>query len=161
MAKASSRAFVRMSPRKPHNQWKKVSKGFTKGYKTVVKQVLSRGNKFLRQNIPVSSGRLRDSYKGRMSVNTALNAVINIETTVPYARFVDKGAAPSAGRYVPILDRRIRSGFHPGQRAVNYIKKTENQMQLEANTRLRKLFKKTNKQMRRHFPKGRKAAVVR
>jgi len=160
MARGSNRAFVRMSPRKPGQKWKKVSKSFTKGYKTVVKQVLTRGSKFLRQNIPVASGRLRDSYKGRSSVNTRLNAVINIETTVPYARFVDQGTAPSVGRYVPILDRRIRTGFHPGQRGVGFIKKTEDQMRQIANTRLRSLFKKTNQQVKRHFPKGKRGTRV-
>jgi len=160
MALGSNRAFVRMSPRNPHKQWKKVTKRFEKLFGTIVKKVERQGLKFMRQNVPVASGRLRDSFRSRHTIDSKLRAVVFIESSVPYLRFIDEGTSPSVGGYVPILDRRIRTGVHPGIRGVGFMKKTMGQMQSVTNTELRSFHKKINREVGKHFPRGKRGSRV-
>jgi len=161
MARGSNRAFVRLSPRKPHKQWIKVTKRFIKDYKSIVKKVKTKGLKIMRSNVPVSTGRLRDSFTSRSTVSSRLKAVVFVESDVPYLRFVDQGAGPSPGRYVPALDRRIRTGIHPGQQGRRFMDETRREMQTLVNRELKGLISKTDKSVSRLFPRRKRGARVR
>ena len=156
-----SRAFVRISPRKADQKWNKVTKRFIKDYKTIVKKVQNTGLKIMRANVPVSTGRLRDSFTSRSTVNSQLKAVVFVESSVPYLRFVDKGAAPSVGAYIPHLDRRIKTGIHPGQQGKEFMDETRREMQILVNRELTGLIDKTDKSVSRLFPRRARGAIVR
>jgi len=157
----SRRAFVRLSPRKPDQKWNKVTKRFIKDYKSIIKKVQTKGLKIMRANVPVATGRLRDSFTSRSTVNSQLKGVVFVESSVPYLRFVDKGAAPSPGRYVPTLDRRITTGIHPGQIGKQFMDETRREMQILVNRELKGLISKTDKSVSRIFPRRAKGAIVR
>ena len=160
MVAKGGRAEVRLSPRKPSQKWKTVTRGFQKRYKEVVKQVERKGLKFVRFNVPVSTGRLRDSFTSHSSVTAQMKGKVVIESPLDYAKFMNQGTAPSLGAYIPRLGRRIRTGIHPGVRGTRYLEKTGVQMQRETNTRLKRLNKDVNKLVKRHYPRNKKGAIV-
>lgn len=157
---ARGKAFVRLSPKKPAKQWKKVTKDFEKDFRQIVKKVESRGLKFVRRNVPVSTGRLRDSFRSTSKINSRLEGRVTISSPLRYAEFVNRGTAPSLGAYIPILDRRIRTGVHPGIIGTRYLEKTERQMQTLTNTELTGFIKRVQRFVRRRYPRNKRGSRV-
>jgi hypothetical protein len=61
---------------------------------------------------------------------------IQVGTNLPYGKFIDQGPAPSEGRFVPVLGRRLITpgpgfGSHPGVRARNFISATKLEMDVK------------------------------
>ncbi len=157
---ARGKAFVRLSPKKPAKRWKVVVRDFEKDFRQIVKKVQSRGLKLVRQNVPVSTGRLRDSFRSRSKINSRLEGEVIVESPLRYAEFVNRGTAPSLGRYVPVLDRRIRTGVHPGIIGTRYLEKTEKEMQKLTNTELKSFITRVQRSVRRRYPRNKRGSRV-
>ncbi len=108
--------------------------------------------------IPV--GRRRDH---RRSVSTKRSIVVkssfkksNLRGVIKITgnevlRFLDKGTRRSPGRYLPFLNRRVKTGFHPGIRPLNIIQEARNVIENDADNRIRKLRREFGFSIRKVF----------
>ncbi len=96
----------------------------------------------------IPTGRRRDH---RRSLSTKRSIIVkstfkksNLRGTIRITgnevlRFLDKGTRRSPGRYLPFLNRRVKTGFHPGIRGLNIIQEARNVIENDAKDRIRKL----------------------
>ena len=83
----------------------------------------------LKKEAPVKKGKLRNSIK-KVASNTSsntegFNSSILVGVTALHAKYVIRKTAPSQGAYIPILDRRIKFGLHPGTPANDFVKRSK------------------------------------
>lgn len=88
----------------------------------VVQSITRTAISTVKNEAPVASGVFRDSIrrldsKGAISLDGTTERFIRIGSNIYYKKYVIYATKPSAGRYVPSLDIRIRSGQHPGTKA--------------------------------------------
>jgi len=102
-----------------------------------LRRVGEAGVETARQECPVRTGRLRDSI--RYTISLVHPPTVTIEATamkpdkgIRYGIFVERGTAPSPGRYVPAIGKRLvrpsrrnpRVGEHPGTPANPFMFRT-------------------------------------
>lgn len=99
--------------------------------------------------VPVRTGKMKASVKvlekQTKSGGIDLRSNVKVGPTVPYAEFVDKGAKPSPGAFVPLLGVRVKTGTHPGQRAQNFNEEAKNKFDQQAFSMSKKLTNKLKK----------------
>lgn len=73
-------------------------------------------------NVPDFSGHLKNSFIAIPSSDGTITFI----STARYASYLNFGTAPSVGRYVPFLHKRLHGvGYHPGNRPYNFMEKAE------------------------------------
>jgi hypothetical protein len=120
---SSPHAFVKISPRDPVGRFSQVIKGFERDYVSMIKEIEQKALKIIKDNTP-SSGITKNSWEVSSSIGTDLRATINLRNPLPQSVYLNTGTKPSAGRYVPVLNRRITTGTHPGIKGTGYIDKS-------------------------------------
>jgi len=104
----------------------------------------------MKEEAPVKTGRLRESIqiKTKQKHGTRDRRYkVSIGPTAYYAKFVEKGTAPSMGRFVAAIEKRVRWGMHPGTRANPFIDRTYQKLRNQMDTgnllpQIRKAFKR-------------------
>ncbi len=87
---------------------------------SAIREIVDAGIRIIKKESPGdrSSGVFRDSVKRLDERGTSSEGsterFIRIGPSIYYSKYVINATRPSAGRYVPELDLRIRSGQHPG-----------------------------------------------
>ena len=77
------------------------------------------------------SGHLKSSFKLVGTEKQGGRTIYRVISTARYASYLNDGAAPSFGRYVPAIGRRlingsqIKMGMHPGNRPYKFMEKAE------------------------------------
>lgn len=119
---------------------------FRKAWEKEMKSFAESSKKALVDQIPL--GRRKDHRRARSTkqsivVKTSLRRT-KMEGTIKITgnqivKFLDKGTRSSPGRYLPFLNRRVKTGFHPGIRALNIIQEARNVIENDTKTRIRNL----------------------
>lgn len=72
------------------------------------------------------TGHLKRSFQMVGTENSGGQVIYNLVNTARYASFLNSGTAPSAGRYVPALGRRLSDGgMSRGNRPYRFLDKIE------------------------------------
>ena len=75
-----------------------------------------------------------------------MSGTVTVGSDSPVLKFLDKGTRPSPGRYLPLLERRVTTGIHPGIRALNIISQAKHDID--------NLSKTVVKDLKRDFKKS-------
>jgi hypothetical protein len=102
--------------------------------KNALREIVEQGIATYKKESPVNNGAFRESVKrldsqGSEDGEGRTERFIRIGPTIYYSKFVIGGTSQSAGRYVPELDVRIRSGVHPGTKPNPIPKRVKKIMQ--------------------------------
>ena len=107
---------------------------------------------FMKQNAPSRSGRLKNSIKIRLKTASGGKRDRRyhgrVGPDVFYAKFVSRGTAPSPGRYVAAIDKRIREGMHPGTPLHPFLQKTADQINENMGSYSKKIVSKARTRWR-------------
>lgn len=74
-----------------------------------------------RVGLKTVSGHLKRSFRIAGIEKTPNGAVVRVHSTARYASYLNYGSAPSFGRYVPAIGRRVKNGIHPGNRPYLFL----------------------------------------
>ena len=147
-----------MRPRNPGRNFKRVPKDLQRGFIKQITKLQGDALRIVKRSAPIRTGRLRDSFKSNKKIRKSpLVGTIEVFSNLPYARFVDEGTKASPGRYVPEIDRRLtisRIGIHPGIRATNFLKNSQEKVVTISSRIHLKLQKSIDRSVTRNF-KGR------
>lgn len=158
MVNKNTRAFVKMSPKNPKKQFGKIIKDVKRVMRDISGTISEQGLVRIKQNTPVGA-RLRvgrSRHTREMWTKTVNNRrdgsfTINLNNPSKVVDFLNRGTSPSPGRYMPLLDRRIRSGMHPGITATKFIDTTENEIFHTVMKFTRGIERKMERSARRHL----------
>lgn len=135
----NTRAFVRVTPRNADHKFGSAVRKFGFDYKKTVEDIEKQGLVIIKNNTPKATGNTANSWTSSSQIVSG-NATIKYTNPLPQARFLNTGTRPSPGRYVPVLDRRIRTGTHPGIQGTKYIDRSGNEITNVAREKITKLF---------------------
>jgi len=88
-----------------------------------------------RQTFKKPTGRYLNSITSVILKDSAI-----IAPSVNYALFLEKGVGPSQGRYVPVLQRRIKTGIHPGYKGYFLVEKVKEKSKPEIQNLVNKII---------------------
>lgn len=151
MVNKNTKAFVRMTPKRPDKNWSRVTADFKRAIKDGSRRLAEESLKRVRENTPVRSGRVRDQWS--VTVNNSANTsfTINLNNPSQVVDFLNRGTNPSPGRYVPQLGRRIRTGTHPGIQATKFLDRTEDEVAQATEIAMKDVARFVTKSTRRNM----------
>ena len=98
-----------------------------------IEEIVDKAIFYIRAESPNNTGVFRLSVKrlderGGDSDDGSTERFIRVGPSMYYNKYVLNTTRPSAGRYVPQIDVRIRSGQHPGTRANKVLDRAKNRL---------------------------------
>ena len=112
----------------------------------------------MKQEVPVRTGRLRDSIKIRKRYNSITSTKSKVTREVApdtrYLKFVLRGTGRSPKMFHPVLEKRINRGFHPGTPKNQFIDRTRSKVATEMQKRKGKLKNSMGRKFVRSFYLG-------
>ena len=107
-------------------------------------KILNDGVRIMKQEAPRRSGDLRRSIRIKTKTTSGgkrdKRYHARIGANVRYAQFVERGTSPSPGRFIPAIEKRIRTGMHPGTPANPYVMRTTKRLNEVADRYAKKIF---------------------
>ncbi len=149
---------VKIIPKDFEKRFDKIFPEFQRRMEKEIRDFAKTSKQALVDKIP--TGRRRDH---RRSLSTKKSIVVrssfkksNLRGTIrifgnEVLRFLDKGTRRSPGRYLPFLNRRVKTGFHPGIRGLNIIQEARNVIENDANNRIKQLQREFGFSIRKAF----------
>lgn len=135
MVNKNSRAFIKMSPKDPAKAFGRMIKDFKIIMRDMSRVISEQALVRVKENTPVGfrlrSGRSRHTKElWTKTVNNRRDGgfTINLNNPSQVVDFLNRGTNPSPGRYLPHLNRRIRTGSHPGIQPTKFLDRTEDEV---------------------------------
>jgi hypothetical protein len=149
---------IKFTPKNPGKPFAKILPKFQTEWEREMKEFANRSKDILKKNIPVGTRRRNArsrSTRESVTVTTSLSKQ-NLRGSFRISgnktlKYLDQGTKPSPGRYVPVLNRRIKSGMHPGVSPLNIIRKSRKDIENDAKTTINNLKKRFKFSIRSAF----------
>jgi len=115
----------------------------------------------MRENTPVNTGKTKSSIRVLKKVTanniTDLRSNLVIGSDYPVFGYLDRGTKPSAGRFVSVINKRLKSTtpgahMHPGNKPFNILSKTQRFMESWLDNNSQGLLNRWTRQWDSQFP---------
>lgn len=143
---------VIVTPPYPDRRFSTLIRRFEKDLIALYSDMERKSLVIIKQETPKKSGAVAASWITRRSNDGANGTDIELHNPNQVASFLNTGTKPSLGRYVPVLNRRITTGIHPGIKGTKYIDRASQMIKDLTTEEINKLVAKVKLDTGRAFP---------